>query len=46
MAYTELYFSETLWPDFSHDELLGAIAEYQKRERRFGRTTEQIKATA
>jgi undecaprenyl diphosphate synthase len=46
MAYTELYFSETLWPDFSHDELLKAIAEYQKRERRFGRTTEQIKATA
>lgn len=46
MAYTELYFSETLWPDFSHEELLKAIAEYQKRERRFGRTTEQIKATA
>lgn len=46
MAYTELYFTETLWPDFGHDDLLEALAEYQRRERRFGRTTEQIQATA
>jgi len=35
-AYSELYFTETLWPDFTKDELLLAIREYQQRERRFG----------
>jgi undecaprenyl diphosphate synthase len=35
-AYAEFYFTETLWPDFSKDEFRSAIAEYQKRERRFG----------
>ena len=46
MAYTELYFTETLWPDFSRKDLFKALAEFQRRERRFGRTTEQIRATA
>lgn len=44
MAYTELYFTETLWPDFSREDLEKAIIEYQRRERRFGRTTEQLLA--
>ena len=35
-AYAELYFSDVLWPDFRREHLFGAIAEYQKRERRFG----------
>ena len=42
MAYTEFYFTDILWPDFREDDLLAAIAEYQRRERRFGRTSEQI----
>ncbi len=42
MAYTEIYVTETLWPDFRNKELLLAIREYQKRERRFGKTSEQI----
>jgi undecaprenyl diphosphate synthase len=37
MAYTELYFTEVLWPDFRKEELHRAIAEFQKRERRFGK---------
>ncbi|HEX5037398.1 MAG TPA: isoprenyl transferase [bacterium] len=41
-AYAELYFPETHWPDFNRDELLKAIDEYQRRERRFGKTSEQI----
>jgi undecaprenyl diphosphate synthase len=43
MAYTELYFTSILWPDFTKEHLLKAIATYQKRERRFGLTSEQIK---
>jgi len=43
MAYTELYFTETLWPDFNKDELLRAILEYQRRERRFGLTSDQLR---
>ena len=39
---SELYFSEKKWPDFDEEELYMAIFEYQKRERRFGKTTEQI----
>ena len=39
-AYTELYFTDTLWPDFGPDELLGAIAQYQERERRYGAVKE------
>jgi undecaprenyl diphosphate synthase len=45
LAYTELYFTDTLWPDFSKEEFYKAIVEYQKRERRFGLTSEQIKGT-
>ncbi|MDH3755757.1 MAG: undecaprenyl diphosphate synthase family protein, partial [Acidimicrobiia bacterium] len=36
MAYSELVFTETLWPDFGPDELFAAIAEYQQRDRRYG----------
>lgn len=41
-AYTELYFTNTLWPDFNKDELYKAIIDYQHRERRFGKTSEQV----
>jgi undecaprenyl diphosphate synthase len=41
-AYTELYFTKVLWPEFTKDELLKAIASYQKRERRFGLISEQL----
>ena len=42
LAYTELYFTDTLWPAFDRNELDKAIASYQQRERRFGRTSEQL----
>ncbi|MFN0303946.1 MAG: polyprenyl diphosphate synthase [Burkholderiales bacterium] len=42
LAYSELYFTDTLWPDFNATELDAAIASYQVRERRFGRTSEQV----
>src|SRR5260221_575077 len=42
LAYTELYFTETLWPDFDAAALDAAIRSYQRRERRFGRTSEQL----
>jgi undecaprenyl diphosphate synthase len=42
LAYTELYFTEILWPDFGKVELYKAIIEFQKRERRFGKTSEQL----
>ncbi|MFA5081665.1 MAG: polyprenyl diphosphate synthase [Hydrogenophilaceae bacterium] len=42
LAYTELYFTDTLWPDFDADSLDAAIASYHQRERRFGRTSEQL----
>jgi undecaprenyl diphosphate synthase len=41
-AYSELYFCETYWPDFREEELYKAICDYQRRERRFGKTSEQI----
>ena len=41
-AYAELYFSDELWPDFKSEHLIEAISDYQNRERRFGRTSEQI----
>lgn len=41
-AYAELYFTDTYWPDFDAKELDKALASYQKRERRFGKTTEQL----
>ena len=43
IAYTELYFTPTLWPDFRRDHLYEAILSYQCRERRFGKTADQIK---
>ena len=43
-AYTELYVTETLWPDFREDDFLKAMEAYQQRERRFGLTQEQIEA--
>jgi undecaprenyl diphosphate synthase len=43
LAYTELYFTNTLWPDFDERELELAIQSYQQRERRFGRTSEQLR---
>ncbi|MGQ9621814.1 MAG: isoprenyl transferase [Bacteroidales bacterium] len=42
MAYTELYFTDILWPDFRKENFYEAIINYQKRERRFGKTSEQI----
>ena len=42
-AYTEFYFTDVLWPDFNRGELFRAIAEYQRRERRFGLTSDQIR---
>lgn len=42
LAYCELYFTETLWPDFRREHLYKAIADFQCRERRFGKTSEQI----
>lgn len=42
VAYAELFFTDTLWPDFNREELFRAIKEYQSRERRFGRTGAQI----
>lgn len=44
MAYTELFFTEVLWPDFKKEHLHEAILAYQKRERRFGKTGAQIKS--
>ena len=41
-AYSELYFCDTFWPDFDNEELYKAICEYQQRDRRFGKTSEQI----
>ncbi|MEO7404913.1 MAG: polyprenyl diphosphate synthase [Burkholderiales bacterium] len=43
LAYTELYFTDTLWPDFDGAALDTAIKSYQRRERRFGRTSEQVR---
>lgn len=41
-AYSELYFCDTYWPDFDEEEFYKAIYEYQQRERRFGKTSEQV----
>jgi len=41
-AYTEIFVTDTLWPDFREPEFLAALAQYQQRERRFGRTAEQV----
>ena len=42
IAYSELYFTKILWPDFRKGHLYEAILDFQKRERRFGKTSEQI----
>lgn len=42
LAYAELYFTDCLWPEFTEEELYKAIVDYQKRERRFGKISEQI----
>lgn len=44
LAYTELYFTDLLWPDFDASAMNAAIASYQQRERRFGRTSEQLQS--
>jgi undecaprenyl diphosphate synthase len=44
LAYTELYFTDVLWPDFDDQAFAKAIQSFQQRERRFGRTSEQLKA--
>ncbi len=44
LAYTEIYVTSVLWPDFNSDELMQALLDYQGRERRFGLTSEQIKS--
>lgn len=43
LAYTELYFTDCLWPEFTNEEFYRAIVDYQHRERRFGKTSEQIR---
>ncbi len=43
IAYAELYFTSVLWPDFGKEDFYEAIADYQNRERRYGKTSEQIK---
>lgn len=45
LAYTEFYFTQELWPDFNRASLLKAVDSYRERERRFGRTSEQLQAT-
>ncbi len=42
LAYTELYFTDKLWPDFNKEDFYEAIIDFQKRERRFGKTSEQV----
>jgi undecaprenyl diphosphate synthase len=43
LAYTEIYVTDVLWPDFGRQELYKALIDYQKRQRRFGLTGEQVK---
>jgi len=42
LAYTELYFTDTLWPDFDENSLLDALASFARRQRRFGQTGDQV----
>ena len=46
LAYGELYFTKILWPDFTENEFLNALNWYSNRERRFGKTSEQIQQEA
>jgi undecaprenyl diphosphate synthase len=43
LAYSELYFTDCLWPEFTTEEFYRAIVDYQSRERRFGKTSEQVR---
>jgi undecaprenyl diphosphate synthase len=45
LAYTEFYFTDVLWPDFSQQEMQKALDDYAKRQRRYGKTSEQIVAS-
>ena len=45
IAYSELYFCDTYWPDFSEEDLHKAVESYQKRQRRYGKTGEQVTDT-
>jgi undecaprenyl diphosphate synthase len=45
-AYAEFFFTPVLWPDFTKDDLAAAIADYARRERRYGKTSEQLKPVA
>jgi undecaprenyl diphosphate synthase len=42
LAYAELYFTDTRWPEFRKDDLVKALLDFQSRERRFGKTSEQV----
>jgi undecaprenyl diphosphate synthase len=42
IAYSELYFTDILWPDFKKEDFYEALVDYQNRERRFGKTSEQV----
>jgi undecaprenyl diphosphate synthase len=42
LAYSEVYFTDKFWPDFGKEDLYSAITDYQNRERRFGKTSEQL----
>ncbi|WP_434077741.1 polyprenyl diphosphate synthase [Pseudomonas aeruginosa] len=46
LAYAELYFSDLFWPDFKHAAMRAALADFSKRQRRFGKTSEQVEAEA
>jgi len=46
VAYAELYFTDALWPDVDADVLAGALAEYARRERRYGLTSSQVRAAS
>ena len=46
LAYTELYFSDLYWPDFKHDAMRNALADFASRQRRFGKTSDQVVAEA
>ena len=46
LAYTEMFFCDCLWPDFDEDDMRDAMAEYARRQRRFGHTGEQIETPA
>ena len=43
LAYTELFITDTLWPDFRHHDFFAAIEDFQRRERRFGKVSEQVR---